>query len=79
MTIKARSRREKVGGGLGLLLGIIVFNLIAPLLFERQAGFEGMQMIVALVSALLCSELGSRIGKWLDVREQAKELAKEPE
>lgn len=32
-----------------------------------------------MVSALLCSELGSRIGKWLDVREQAKELAKEPE
>lgn len=68
-----------MGGGLGLLLGIIVFNLIAPLLFERQAGFDGMQMIGAMVSALLCSELGSRIGKWLDVREQARGLAKEPE
>lgn len=79
MAIKARSRREKVGGGLGLLLGIIVFNLIAPLLFERQAGFDGMQMIGAMVSALLCSELGARIGKWLDTREQARGLAKEPE
>ncbi len=28
MTIKVRSRREKVGSGLGLLLGIIGFNLL---------------------------------------------------
>ena len=38
MAIKARSRREKVGGRLTLLLGIIVFNLIAPCcLSVRQA------------------------------------------
>ncbi|HHQ4631581.1 hypothetical protein [Aeromonas hydrophila] len=71
MTIKARSRREKVGGGLGLLLGIIGFNLLASFFFEKQAGFDGNQMLWAAVTALVCSELGARIGKWLDRREQS--------
>lgn len=30
MALKMRSRREKVGSGLGLLLGIIGFNLLVP-------------------------------------------------
>lgn len=30
------------------------------------------RMIGAMVSAMICSELGARIGKWLDTREQAK-------
>ncbi|MFQ2312730.1 hypothetical protein [Aeromonas dhakensis] len=72
MTIKARSRREKVGSGLGLLLGIIGFNLLVPVFFEKQAGFDGSQMLWAAVTALLCSELGARIGKWLDRREQTR-------
>ena len=79
MALKVRSRREKVGSGLGLLLGIIGFNLLAPFLFEKQAGFDGNQMLWAAVTALFCSELGARVGKWLDAREQAKELAKESE
>lgn len=37
MALKVRSRREKVGSGLGLLLGIIGFNLLVPFLFEKQA------------------------------------------
>ncbi len=72
MAIKARSRREKVGSGLGLVLGIIGFNLMVPLLFEKQADFDGNQMLWAAVTALVCSELGARIGKWLDCREQTR-------
>ena len=72
MAIKTRSRREKVGSGLGLLLGIIGFNLLVPFLFEKQAGFDGNQMLWAAVTALLCSELGARVGKWLDCREQTR-------
>ncbi|TNH75781.1 hypothetical protein CF141_09780 [Aeromonas hydrophila] len=71
MAIKARSRREKVGSGLGLLLGIIGFNLLVPFFFEKQVGFDGGQMLWAAVTALLCSELGARVGKWLDRREQS--------
>ncbi|WP_421225833.1 hypothetical protein [Aeromonas enteropelogenes] len=59
MAIKARSRREKVGSGLGLLLGIIGFNLLVPFFFEKQAGFDGNQMLWAAVTALLCAELGA--------------------
>ncbi|HDZ8966500.1 TPA: hypothetical protein RUX96_003457 [Aeromonas dhakensis] len=72
MAIKARSRREKVGSGLGLLLGIIGFNLLVPFLFEKQAGFDGNQMLWAAVTALVCSELGAWMGKWLDRRSQAR-------
>ncbi|MCP1266946.1 hypothetical protein [Aeromonas hydrophila] len=72
MVIKMRSRREKVGSGLGLLLGIIGFNLLVPFLFEKQAGFDGGQMLWAAVTALVCSELGARVGKWLDRREQTR-------
>lgn len=79
MAIKTRSRREKVGSGLGLVLGIIAFNLMVPLLFEKQASFDFNQLLWAVVSAMLCSELGARVGKWLDAREQAKGLSKELE
>ncbi|MFC5705049.1 hypothetical protein [Aeromonas eucrenophila] len=79
MAVKVRSRREKIGSGLGLVLGIIAFNLMVPLLFEKQASFDFNQLLWAVVSAMVSSELGARVGKWLDVREQAKELAKEPE
>lgn len=79
MAIKTRSRREKVGSGLGLLLGILIFNLIAYQFVETKALSETNRMIGAIVSALLCSELGARVGKWLDAREQVKGLAKEPE
>ena len=79
MAIKTRSRREKVGSGLGLLLGIIGFNLLVPFFFEKQAGFDGNQMLWAAVTALVCSELGARVGKGLDAREQAKGLSKELE
>ncbi|WP_336290770.1 hypothetical protein [Aeromonas dhakensis] len=72
MAIKTRSRREKVGGGLGLLLGVIGFNLLVPFLFEKQAGFDGNQMLWAAVTALVCSELGARVGKLLDCREQTR-------
>ena len=71
MALKMRSRREKVGSGLGLLLGIIGFNLLVPFFFEKQVGFDGSQMLWAAVTALVCSELGARIGKWLDRREQS--------
>ncbi|WP_429178915.1 hypothetical protein [Aeromonas salmonicida] len=71
MAIKARSRREKVGSGLGLLLGIIGFNLLVPFCFEKQASFDGNQLLWAAVAALLCSELGARVGRWLDRREQS--------
>ncbi|MGY3857189.1 hypothetical protein [Aeromonas intestinalis] len=79
MAIKARSRREKVGSGLGLVMGLIAFNLIAPLLIESTDISDMNRMIGAMASAMICSELGARIGKWLDAREQAKELVKEPE
>ena len=79
MAVKARSRREKMGSGLGLVLGIIAFNLMVPLLFEKQANFDFNQLLWAAVSAMLCSELGARVGKWLDAREQAKGLSKELE
>lgn len=79
MAVKVRSRREKVGSGLGLVLGIIAFNLMVPLLFEKRAGFDFDQLLWAVVSAMVSSELGGRIGKWLDTREQVKGLAKEPE
>lgn len=71
MAVKARSRREKVGSGLGLLLGILIFNLIAYPFVETKAFSEANRMIGAIVSALLCSELGARVGKWLDRREQS--------
>ncbi|MGE6196309.1 hypothetical protein ACLHZY_11450 [Aeromonas media] len=79
MVVKVRSRREKIGSGLGLVLGIIAFNLMVPLLFEKQASFDFNQLLWAVVSAMLCSELGARVGKWLDAREQAKGLSKELE
>ncbi|MDX7899574.1 hypothetical protein [Aeromonas media] len=79
MAVKVRSRREKMGSGLGLVLGIIAFNLMVPLLFEKQANFDFNQLLWAAVSAMLCSELGARVGKWLDAREQAKGLSKELE
>lgn len=71
MAAKAKSRREKVGSGLGLLLGILIFNLIAYQFVETKALSETNRMIGAIVSALLCSELGARVGKWLDRREQS--------
>ena len=79
MAIKVRSRSEKIGSGLGLVLGIIAFNLMVPLLFEKQTNFDFNQLLWAVVSAMLCSELGARVGKWLDAREQAKGLSKELE
>ncbi|HEH9413787.1 TPA: hypothetical protein SIA28_002406 [Aeromonas salmonicida] len=69
MAVKAKSRREKVGSGLGLLLGILIFNLIAYQFVETKALSETNRMIGAIVSALLCSELGARVGKWLERRE----------
>ncbi|MEV3815195.1 hypothetical protein RI537_03390 [Aeromonas salmonicida] len=79
MAVKVRSRREKMGSGLGLLLGILIFNLIAYQFVETKALSEASRMIGAIVSALICSELGARVGKWLDAREQAKGLGKELE
>lgn len=79
MAVKVRSRREKIGSGLGLVLGIIAFNLMVPLLFEKQANFDFNQLLWAVVSAMVSSELGARVGKWLDAREQAKGLSKELE
>ncbi|GJA07841.1 MULTISPECIES: hypothetical protein [Aeromonas] len=72
MAVKSRSRREKIGSGLGLVLGIIGFNLMVPLLFEKQANFDFNQLLWAVVSAMVSSELGARVGKWLDAKEQAK-------
>ena len=72
MAVKVRSRREKIGSGLGLVMGLIAFNLIVPLLQESKEISDMNRMIGAMVSALICSELGARIGKWLDTREQAK-------
>lgn len=71
MAIKTRSRREKIGSGLGLVMGLIAFNLIAPLLLESKEISDMNRMIGAMVSAMICSELGARIGKWLDTREQS--------
>jgi ABC-type antimicrobial peptide transport system permease subunit len=71
MAVKTRSRREKIGSGLGLLLGIFIFNLIAYQFVETKALSEANRMIGAIISALLCSELGARVGKWLDRREQS--------
>ena len=72
MAVQSRSRREKIGSGLGLVLGIIGFNLMVPLLFEKQANFDFNQLLWAVVSAMVSSELGARVGKWLDAKEQAK-------
>lgn len=79
MVVKVRSRREKIGGGLGLVMGLIAFNLIAPLLLESKEISDMNRMIGAMVSAMVSSELGARVGKWLDAREQAKGLSKELE
>lgn len=79
MAVKVRSRREKMGSGLGLVLGIIAFNLMASLLFEKQANFDFNQLLWAVVSAMVSSELGARVGKWLDTRKQAKGLGKDLE
>lgn len=75
MAVKSRSRKEKIGSGLGLVMGLIAFNLIAPLLLESKEISDMNRMI----GAMICSELGARIGKWLDAGEQAKELVKKPE
>jgi hypothetical protein len=72
MAVKVRSRREKIGSGLGLVMGLIAFNLIAALLLESKEISDMSRMIGAMISAILCSELGARVGKWLDIREQAK-------
>ncbi|MEE9691503.1 hypothetical protein [Aeromonas hydrophila] len=72
MAVRVRSRREKVGSGLGLVIGLIAFNLITPLLLESKELSDMNRMIGAMISAMICSELGARIGKWLDAREQAK-------
>ncbi|MFM5817492.1 hypothetical protein ACB268_13685 [Aeromonas sanarellii] len=69
MAVKAKSRREKIGSGLGLVMGLIAFNLIAPLLLESTEISDMNRMIGAMISAMICSELGARIGKWLDARE----------
>ena len=79
MAVKARSRREKIGSGLGLVMGLIAFNLIAPLLLESKEISDMNRMIGAMISAMICSELGARIGKWLDAKEQDRGLAKKPE
>ena len=79
MAVKVRSRRQKIGRGLGLVLGTIAFNPMVPLPLEKQASFDFNQLLWAVVSAMLCSELGARVGKWLDAREQAKGLGKELE
>ncbi|HGY1009364.1 TPA: hypothetical protein ACNUUR_001953 [Aeromonas salmonicida] len=71
MAVKARSRREKMGSGLRLLLGILIFNLIAYQFVETKVLSETNRMIGAIVSALLCSGLGARVGKWLERREQS--------
>ncbi len=71
MAITTRSRREKIGSGLGLVMGLIAFNLIV-LLFPVATEMSDMtRMIGAMVSAMLCAELGARIGKWRDAKEQA--------
>jgi len=71
MAITTRSRREKVGSVLGLVMGLIAFNLIVPLLPVATEMSDMTRMIGAMVSAMLCAELGARIGKWRDAKEQA--------
>jgi hypothetical protein len=71
MAITTRSRREKVGSGLGLVMGLIAFNLL-PVATEMS---DMTRMIGAMVSAMLCAELGARIGKWRDAKEQARSAA----
>ncbi|WP_426007967.1 hypothetical protein [Aeromonas salmonicida] len=44
MAVKAKSRREKVGSGLGLLLGIIGFNLLVPFFFEMSRPEYGLHL-----------------------------------
>jgi hypothetical protein len=39
MAVKSKSRNEKIGSGLGLVFGIIGFNMLVPVLFGPQAGF----------------------------------------
>ncbi len=46
--------------------------MLVPVLFEKKEGFDVTQVILAMVSAVLCSELGARVGKWLDCREQTR-------
>jgi len=75
MAITTRSRREKVGSGLGLVMGLIAFNLIVlllPVATEMSDMTRMTRMIGAMVSAMLCAELGARIGKWRDAKEQAR-------
>lgn len=64
-------KREKIGSGLGLVMGLIAFNLIALLISESKEISDMNRMIGAMVSVLICSELGARVGKWLDRREQS--------
>ncbi|WP_323898405.1 hypothetical protein [Aeromonas caviae] len=52
MALKVRSRREKVGSGLGLLLGILIFNLITYQFVETKALSETNRMIGAIVRDL---------------------------
>ncbi|MFQ2221973.1 hypothetical protein ACK32A_04035 [Aeromonas enteropelogenes] len=72
MAVKSKSRSEKIGSGLGLVFGIIGFNMLVPVLFGPQAGFELVPMILAMVSAVVGSELGAMIGKRIDAHKQAK-------
>lgn len=72
MAVKVRSRREKIGSGLGLVMGLIAFNLIAPLLLESKEISDMNRMIGAMISAMICSELGARMGSWLDRRGQSR-------
>ncbi|GJB00289.1 hypothetical protein [Aeromonas caviae] len=46
--------------------------MMVPLLFEKQASFDFNQLLWAVVSAMVSSELGARVGKWLDTRERAR-------
>ncbi|EOD53609.1 hypothetical protein [Aeromonas molluscorum] len=57
MTVRVKSKLEKIGSGTGLLMGIIAFNLLAPLLFEKREGFDVIQMVAAIACAMLCSAL----------------------
>ncbi|MFB3237494.1 hypothetical protein Q7C15_01705 [Aeromonas salmonicida] len=40
MAVKSKSRSEKIGSGLGLVLGIIGFNMLVPVLFEKKEGLK---------------------------------------
>ena len=72
MTVRVKSKLEKIGSGTGLLMGIIAFNLLAPLLFEKREGFDVIQMVAAIACAMLCSELGARLGRLVDERGKTK-------